>query len=286
MMKLSKGFIYTGLGSLCWAITILFTKVVVKSGENIYNILFWTALLSLPYWIYVFSKQKNEFKKIGKKDYYILISIGLISGLLINLVEMFALKYTTAINYSFLIRMVVVFTIILAYFFFDEKINLKKIILVIMLICGAFLLTTKGNMISFSLGDILTIIEALLIAFGNTILGKIAIKSMSAELSSSASNIIGLTFLIIIAMIMRIIAIPQRFWMILLIALFIILGTRLRFTAYKHATATYITMIYSLTPVIVSLIAIPLLGESLTTVQIIGGALIILAGIFVEKLKI
>ena len=47
-----------------------------------------------------------------------------------------------------------------------------------------------------------------------------------------------------------------------------------------------VTMIFSLTPIFVALLAIPLLKETLTPIQVIGGALIILAGIGVEKLKI
>lgn len=54
----------------------------------------------------------------------------------------------------------------------------------------------------------------------------------------------------------------------------------------KYATASYVTMIFSLTPIFVSLMAIPLLKESLAPIQIVGGILIILAGVSVEKLKI
>ena len=45
-------------------------------------------------------------------------------------------------------------------------------------------------------------------------------------------------------------------------------------------------MIFSFTPVFVSLIAMPLLKETLTPIQVLGGVLILLAGIGVEKLKI
>lgn len=45
-------------------------------------------------------------------------------------------------------------------------------------------------------------------------------------------------------------------------------------------------MIFSFTPVFVSFMAIPLLQETMTPIQIIGGTLIVLAGIAVEKLKI
>jgi uncharacterized membrane protein len=47
----------------------------------------------------------------------------------------------------------------------------------------------------------------------------------------------------------------------------------------KVSTASYLTMMSMLTPVIVSLLAIVFLGESLVWIQVIGAGLIILSGI-------
>ena len=82
------------------------------------------------------------------------------------------------------------------------------------------------------------------------------------------------------------IAIPQMPVLVLLFAIINAFVITFRFLAYKHATASYVTMIFSLTPVSVFILAVPFLGESITPVQIIGGILIILAGIATEKLNI
>ena len=74
--------------------------------------------------------------------------------------------------------------------------------------------------------------------------------------------------------------------LLILLTISNIIGTTFRFKAYKHASASYVTMIVSLTPLIVLLLAIPILGEKITLIQMFGGILIILAGVFVEKLKI
>jgi len=109
---------------------------------------------------------------------------------------------------------------------------------------------------------------------------------MSTSLSASSSVLIGFLPKIVIAFLFTSIALPQNIPLILLLTIVGITLTQLRFVAYKSASASYVTMVFSFTPVFVSFMAIPILGESMTLLQIIGGILIILAGILVEKLKI
>lgn len=123
---MSKGFIFTFLAALAWAISIVIARFILRSGENAYNLAFWTTVLAVPYWLFVLSKRKTELQKATKKDYLILIGMGLVSTIGINITEAFALKYSPAVNYSFLIRSVILFTIIFAYFFLGEKLTLKK----------------------------------------------------------------------------------------------------------------------------------------------------------------
>lgn len=180
----------------------------------------------------------------------------------------------------------ILFTFLFAYIFLGEKLTLKKIILALVILFGAFLLTTKGQKLIFSLGDIFTLTEAALIAFGNTILGKLAVKRMSPNLSASASFFIGVIPLALIALFNRAIYWPKSLALIILLALTYFVLHLLRFRAYQYASAAYLTMMYSLTPVFVSFMAIPILKEVLTPIQIAGGILIVLAGVAVEKLKI
>ncbi|MDO8489288.1 MAG: DMT family transporter [Candidatus Omnitrophota bacterium] len=285
-MKLSKGFQFTFLAALAWAIAIVTTRIVLQNGENAFNVAFWIAILSTPYWLFILLKNFTEFKKTIRKNYWILLGIGLVSAIGINLVEPFALKYSPAVNFSLLIRSVIVFTIIFAYIFLGEKITVKKIIIAVLILTGSFFLTTKGQSISFSLGDFFTLTEAALIAFGNNILGKIAVKRLSANLSASASFMIGVPVISLIAFSNHAIAIPKTPVLLIILAISSVLLIFFRFRAYQNASASYVTMVFSFTPVMVAFMAIPLLGESMTLVQIIGGILIILGSIAVEKLKI
>ncbi len=284
---MSKGFFYTFLASIGWAFSIIIARYVLKEGENAYNIAFWTSILAAPYWLHVFFKQKTEFKSLVKKDYLILLGMGLIGTVGTSITEAFAIQYSPAMNYAFLMRSVILFTIIFAYLFLGEKLTAKKIILAGLILTGAYLLTTNGQLISFSKGDVFTLAEAALVAFGNNILGKMATNRMGSDLSASGGFLFGLIPLAGIAFFNHAIAIPKSFFLILVLTVLYMLGIILRFKAYKIVSATFVTMVYSFTPVFVSIMAVTVLGEAmLTTTQIIGGLLIITAGIATEKLKI
>ncbi len=283
---MSQKFKYTAFAALFWAISIIIARYIFLLGGNAYNVAFWTMVFSVPFWGFILFRQKAAAKKLTKNDWKILLGMGIISGVGVSLTEAFALRYSPAVNYSFLIRTVILFTFLFAYFFLDEKLTIKKVFLAAVILFGAYLLTTKGQKLVFSRGDIFTLAEAALIAFGNTVLGKIAVKRMSANLSASAAYIIGVIPLSLVALFNHAIFWPKSIFLIVLLAASYIALTLFRFQSYRYASAGYLTMMYSLTPVIVSLMAIGLLHESMTPIQMIGGGLIVLAGVGVEKLKI
>ena len=283
---MTQKFKYTFLAALTWAISIVMARYIFGLGENAYNVAFWTTVLAVPYWIYILSRQSKELKESTKQNYLILLGMGLVSAIGVSITEAFALKYSPAVNYAFLIRTVILFTMVFAYLFLGEKFTLKKVILAILILSGAYLLTTKGQLIAFTRGDIFTLIEAALIALGNNVFGKMATNRMSTNLSASGSFLIGVLPLAGLAYFNQAIAMPKSFLLISILTLLYILITVFRFNAYKHASATYVTMVFSFTPVFVSFMAIPILKEVLTPIQIAGGVLIVLAGVAVEKLKI
>lgn len=284
--KFRVGTIYAILAAALWAVNIIITKFIIKAGENPINIVFWIAIISSPYWIGLLVKKSEELKKASKKDLLILISIAITANLLLSLVEMFALKYTQAINFSFLIRSTLIFTILFATIFLGEKITRKKVILAVLILTGAYLVATGGKIINLGLGDILTLLEAALLAFGNTILGKIATKTMSPQLSSSGSFVFSLLPIIVFTFSTKSFAFPHTWGLVILLSVLCIVSNSNRFVAYKHCSASFLAMTYSLTPVFVTILAFFLLGEKFTLAQLIGGLLVVSGGVFAEKIKL
>lgn len=285
-MKLRKGFIIAISASLVWAVTIVIYRIILSNGENPFNLTFWTTILALPYWLFMTLKERLNFRSLNRSDYLLLTLMAIVSSIGVGLAEIFALKYSPAVNFSFLIRTVTIFTIVFAYLFLRERITKQKLFLVVLLLAGSYFLTTRGEGIQLTRGDLFTLLEAMLIAFGTNVLGKKATNRMSADTVSTGRFVIAFVPLIILAVANTTIVIPLQMPLVLLITFLDFLLAILIFQAFKHNSATYMTMIMSFTPVFVSMMAIPLLGESLTPIQLVGGGLIILAGILVEKLKI
>jgi drug/metabolite transporter (DMT)-like permease len=285
-MRISKGFIILFSAAFFWAISIILTRLVLKAGENAYTLNFMSCLFTLPYWIWILRENTPSLRRFTPFDWKLVIAMGTISGFLSSIIEVFAIKYGQAVNYAFLNRTTVLFTIIFAYIFLGEEITRKKVILLIMILTGAYLLTTQGRMMHISIGDIFTLIQASLIAFGNTVLGKMSSKTINPNVAAGMTSIIGIVGGFILALIFGAIHWPTMATIIFGIAILSTAITHLRFFAYQYVSASFCTMIFSFTPVFVCIMAFLFLGESLTMIQLIGGALTVIAGIFVEKLNL
>lgn len=285
LMKISKGFIFSAIAAFAWAVTISLSKLAFQGGENAYTLAFWTTALAIPFWGTLLYKNKDELRNVPKMGIYVLLGMGL-NTIFLAILEPFAIKFSTAINYSFLIRSVLLFTVLFAVIFLNEKLTRKKVVLVVLTLIGAYLLTTRGQLLSLSLGDGLTLLEAIFIAFGNNILGKLSTKNMSANIASAGSFFVSILPVAVIAFFNNAMGYPRFPFLLLCITAFSILLTVARFRAYHKASASYVTMVFSFTPVFVTLIAFVFLQEVITPIQIVGGGLMVLAGIATEKLKI
>ena len=264
MIKVSQGFKYTFLAAFCWAISIILTKFIFNLGEDAYNLSFWGSLLALPYWFIALKRGKIKPKSVNAKDWLILIGIAFISTVGTSVTENLAIKHGSAVNFSFLFRTVILFTMIFAYFFLGEKLTLKKFILAGLIISRAYLLTSNGQKLVLTKGDIFTLTEAALVAFGNNILGKIATSRLGPTISASTTMIMGFIPLALIAMFNRSLAWPVS-WPLLMVMVGInLLITVFRYRGLQQASATFVTMVFSFTPVMVAFMAIPLLKESLS----------------------
>lgn len=284
-MNISKGFYFSFFAAAAWAVMIVLSKFAFQNGENAYTLAFWTTLFAIPFWAFLLFKNKEGLKTLPRTGIYILLGMG-VNVIILSFLEPFAIKYSTAVNYSFLIRTVLLFTILFAFLFLNEKLTRKKIVLAALTLVGAYLLTTKGQYIHLTLGDGLTILEAMFIALGNNVLGKLSTKNMSANLASAGSFFVSVIPVTFIALLNDAVVLPKSVMLLVGITLCSIVITLMRFRAYRHASASYVTMIFSFTPVLVTLIAYLFLNEVISPIQMVGGGLMVLAGIATEKLKI
>lgn len=283
---MSKKLLFAGAASLTWAVFIILSKYLFIHGENPYTLAFWTTILEIPIWTGITIRNRRELPRIKTKTALLLIIIGLMTSVGIIIVENFAVKYTTAVNYSFLIRLTTVFTIFLAGIFFREKLSNKKIVLVACILLGSYFLTTNGAGIVLHRGDIFTIIEAFMLAFVNNILIKMVVAKIHPDLAGGLIFFVEIIPIILFAIMNNALKAPINWFIVLLLICVDVLNVQTRNRAYQIATASYVTMIMSFTPVLVTIISVFALGERITPIQLVGGAFIVSAGVFAEKLKI
>lgn len=284
--KVNKGLLFAVTSSFLWACSIVNSRYLLSHGEEPLNLTIWVGLAMVIPWAFLFKKHIKAYKALSPKFKLYLVGIGIASSIGINYLQALALANTSAVNFSFLYRTIVVFTIIFAYIFFKEAITVKKWFLTLLILTGSYLLTTGGQVIALTKGDIYTLLMAASAALVANILIKHTVSRMHPDLSGSAISIVSAAALLIFGYLSGSLKLPVNILMILVGAAFSFTLTMARNRAYTFSTASFVTMIFSLTPVFVALLSYPLLGERLSPTEIMGGAIIVGSTFLVEKFKI
>ena len=115
---------------------------------------------------------------------------------------------------------------------------------------------------------------------------KVVTKRMPGNLGGASNFFISIIPIFVLAVFNKALFFPPAFALVLSLSVATLAITLFRFKAYEKISASAVTMTFSFTPVIVAMIAIPILGESLSILQLIGGLLIVASGILVPLLKI
>lgn len=284
--NMSKGFLLAAASSFFWACSIVNSRYLLSIGESPLNLTIWINLGMVIPWLFLFRKHTAEYHKLSNRFKLYLIGIGIASSIGINYLQALALANTSAVNFSFLYRTIVVFTIVFAYIFFKEAITIKKWTLTILILFGSYLLTTGGKIIALTKGDIYTLLMAASAAFIANILIKHTVSKMHPDLSGASISLVAAASLLLFGLLSGSFHAPMSLLMILMGASFSFTLTILRNRAYKLATASFVTMIFSITPVFVALLSFPLLHERLEPLELIGGAIIVGSTFLVERFKI
>lgn len=252
-----------------------------------------TSLILAPIFI-------RELRKGLAKDWKFAVPTGGIL-LCIFLAEIYGVFHTTASKAAFLISLCVLITPLVESIA-DRKLPSRSIVLFALLsVFGVFLLTTQGidqqtpDIFSFNLnkGDYSILLAALLRAC-MVVTTKILLKDRVLSPLSTTSiqaNIVTLGALLIFIVsnnpIEQLIPTDFSFWAI--IFYLVIFCTIFAFFAQnfgvKHTTPSRVALLTGSEPAFGAIFAYYWLGESLNTVQMIGGACILLATIMATLRK-
>lgn len=287
------------LFSVFWAIQIFVSKLAFLKGAEVIPFTIQSGIVaSILLTVYILALKKDKLKNLSKVFVGLFIANAIHNGLG-SVFSNAGISLTAAINAAFLIQFTTVTTSLLAWLVLKEKMTTSKLFTIITIMVGTFFLITKGQLISPHIGDILILLACLSWSSGNILIKKILKKhAVDSDVVTFLRPISGLPILFgFIAFsplyppatqqmfhtnLLDLHLLPYVFFNSLFAVLLWIFLNR----TLKIASASYTTMMSSLTPVLVAIMAIVFLKESLIPIQWFGVLLISASGIVTQFLKI
>jgi len=205
------------------------------------------------------------------------------------------ISLTSAINAGFLVKLATVTTILFAWLILKERLTVIKILMVFSMLLGAYLLTTKGQILLPRVGDLYILGACVCWSLGNVLVRKhLRSQPIKVEVVTFQKPLAGLP--VVLVLVSLALWTPDIFGSLSQILscckpplavlphaigngfLLAMTWTYLNNTL-KISTASYMTMMSMITPVIVSLLAMIFLGETMIWIQIMGAGLIIISAV-------
>lgn len=276
--------VFIGIGNVFGAEAAKYVNPITIS---MYSVLIASAIL---YPMTKFSVKKIQIKEMLKNYKKEILKITFSRVVIGGIVLFFGFKYTTAIKALFLLRLEPIFIILIGYIVLKEMISKKQLVLILILLFGAFLLSTAGDVSLFKeyqIGDLLVISSLALFAYSYIPAKKLSQKVNPIN-SAFITSILGGLILIPIALTLTPISSfylsSHGIFLLLGYVLFLcLLGIVLWYKSLETVRPWVVGSILSIGTVIGSLFAYFWLGETLNIVQIIGAGIILISSFFISK---
>lgn len=273
------GYIFALLAALFSGLTIIFSKLSVTNVSSALSTCLRTFVI-LIFSVIIFIIF-GTFKGINTYSLIFIILSGIFTFLLwINYSK--ALSLANVSQVSSIEKLSIVLTLILSYIFLKEKITITKVISIIFILLGTYLMIdkTKNNNNKYIKYSLLTTLFTSII----TILGKIGLKQIDTFLSTTLKTIIVFIILLIYVLIKKdykeIKNITKKdILYIILSGLSTCLSWTLYFIALKSNDTSKVFIIEKLSIIVAIILSIIFLKEKLNKKKAIGFILIILSTI-------
>ena len=234
------------------------------------------------------SKEKIELGKLFeyKKD---LFSLVVARSLIGTLLLMIGFSMVAAIRAVFLLRLEPILVFVISVFLLKEKVKIRKVGLLILLLFGALVFTTNGSfdvLTNITAGDIIIVLALLFLSYSYIPSANLSKKVNSNTLTIGANILpifVFLPLVLFFAPNQILLDINSLYLVLVYTITFYVLGLFLWFKSLKSVKPWVVASILSLEPIAGALLAFFWLGEFLSAVQIFGGALMIAATYFISR---
>ena len=288
-MGVKKGYVFLIIiAAILWSLDGLLRRslylippITVVFLEHIFRL-----LILLPF----ARRFLPEYKKLTRRDWLIIIAIGVVSGAIATTMYTAALAQVNNISYSvvaLLQQTQPVFVVLLAFFLLKEKITPRYLAFAVIALISAYFLTFPQYKPTFvhGSGELIAAILAVGAAFSwgaGTVLSKLIL----AKISYVALVIVRFAVVIPVTLIMMLFsgqtyplfAITSTQWFNLLIIAFFSgsVGFVIYYKGLQHTEAKVATFAEFAWPLSAALIGYFFLHEHLSLVQILAGAILLL----------
>jgi drug/metabolite transporter (DMT)-like permease len=281
--------------TVLWASSLILAKIVfVELTPITFVALRYTLACPILIPMAHLAKRRQESSNNPRKYWKLLVAAGLAGPFLSQVMQYIGLNMTTASDAVLLLNFTPVFAVILAAAIIDERISIAKLL-------GLFTATLGAIMIVFNpalvdpiisptrlIGNVILLASTFFFAV-NGIIGKVAVKSVDSVNVTLYSTLAAVPFLWMSVAIFEdlsiLFALSLQAWIIVMWVG--IVNTAFAFMLYyesmKYIEASKVQIALNLIGVWGVLMSIPILGETISLLQILGGAVTIFGVIMVQR---
>lgn len=257
-----------------------------------YSLAFFRFLIACPVIVaitYQFEGKKSL--RINKNEIITFSILGLLGVTLVQAIQVYALKFTSAINSSILINFNVPFIAIFAMIFLGEALNKKTAFGILVSFIGAVIIVVNGSLSGFqkiNIGDILIVLTGVFWA-AYSVAGKKTMEQRTPLSMTSFSFLFGTIFLFPMALFesgfsfiggVTILGLGSVLYLSLLCSVYAYICWN---RSMKCEKASNVAMFLYFVPVVTAIMAWFLLGEVITIFTVIGGILVIFGVYLAER---
>jgi drug/metabolite transporter (DMT)-like permease len=285
--------------STFWALQIFIAKMGLNTGARVLPFqLVVSIAATITVGVLLWSKTNAPLRQLFMQRPALFWELSLANAIQAGLgaiLNIIGIAWTEAINAGFLVKVATVTTVFFAWLILKESISKLKIAIVFLMLFGAYLLTTKGQSLLPRVGDLFILGACVCWSMGSVLVRKtLRTHAVNADVVTMQKPLASLpVFFILISLSLFFPRALGSLQPVLICCTFssvylpyaIVSGICLAITwiflfrTLNVATASYMTLMSMITPIIVSVLALVFLGERLVLIQIIGGGLIILSGV-------
>jgi drug/metabolite transporter (DMT)-like permease len=276
---------------IVWAFAFPFIKIGLEELSPV-NLTIMRLFTVCAIFLLIMIVAPKKFSKLHKKDIIPLFLLGFVGVVIYHLGLNYGEQYISASAASLIIATIPIFTVIFAILVLKEKLTKKIMVGIPLSLCGVVIISltgTSGSPFEITyLSAAFAILVAALVGAGYTIAGKKMLQRYSAlslTVYAFLFGCLGLLPFFSPSLITQTAAMTWHGWgaILFLAILPTVVGYVLWYVALEIKTASEISVFLYFVPVLSTIISYFLFHESITVLFLVGGTLVLLGLIIVNK---